>query len=106
MLLKFFDEESQRNLHEGNIKKEGSLSTLASLVKKGLLSISDAACEADMSETEFANIPQMEGYQPSECSQHSNGKDFADYILSGQWEIDLHERALRKEGYQIGLTRI
>ena len=67
MLATFFDEESQRDLHDRALKEEGReegreegvLSTLAALVKNGLLSLSNAAKQANMTEAEFANTPQM-----------------------------------------------
>ena len=71
MLATFFNEESQRDLHdraklqegieigEKKGRTDGILSTLADLVKKGLLSLSAAANQANMTETEFENIPQM-----------------------------------------------
>ena len=83
MLAAFFDEESQRDLHdraklqegieigekkgraegraEGRVegRAEGILSTLADLVKQGLLSLANAANQANMTEDEFANTPQM-----------------------------------------------
>ena len=59
MLATFFDEESQRDLHDRALKKENTIQTLANLVKKGLLSLANAAMEANMTEAEFANTPQM-----------------------------------------------
>ena len=67
MLATFFDEESQRDLHDRALKEEGReegreegvLSTLAALVKNGLLSLANAAKQANMTEAEFANTPQM-----------------------------------------------
>ena len=75
MLSAFFDEESQREMHDRALKAkaraegraegkaegrvEGILQTLSDLVKSGLLSLSDAAKQAKMTDEEFANTPQM-----------------------------------------------
>ena len=75
MLAAFFDEESQREMHDRAIKSqakeegraegreegraEGILQTLVRLVKAGLISLSDAAKQANITEAEFANTPQM-----------------------------------------------
>ena len=70
MLAAFFDEESQREMHDRAIKSqakeegrvEGILQTLVRLVKAGLISLSDAAKQANMTEAEFANTPSDEGH--------------------------------------------
>lgn len=57
MLLTEYDEMEQMELfrEEGRKEgqKEGAIQTLAELVKKGLLSINDAAAQAKMTEDAF-----------------------------------------------------
>ena len=87
MLAAFFDEDSQREMHEKAVRAKakaegmaegeargraegiakgraegiakGFLQALSNLVKSGLISLSDAAQQAKMTEEEFANTPQM-----------------------------------------------
>ena len=61
MLSELFDEQAQREQYDIAVKKqfraegkiEGILSTLASLVKGGILTLSEAAKRADMTNEEF-----------------------------------------------------
>ena len=60
MLAKLFDEQAQREQYDKAIRKEieerGVLKTLVSLFKKGLLTLSEASKQADMSEKEFEDL--------------------------------------------------
>ena len=87
MLMTLFDEQTQREEYNESLRKKsieegieigekkgieigekkgieigekkGKIATLAGLVKKGLLSLSQAATEAKMTEIEFENTPEM-----------------------------------------------
>ena len=60
MLSELFDEQAQREQYDKAIRKEseerGVLKTLVSLFKKGLLTLSEASKQADMSEKEFEDL--------------------------------------------------
>ena len=71
MLMYLFDEQQERETYEAARDKEkiaqgraqgieiGKLKALIGLVKKNLISLASAASEANMTETEFANLPDM-----------------------------------------------
>ena len=83
MLMSLFNEETLRKEYDESLKKKskeegraegraegieigekkgieiGMLKTLIGLVKDGLLSLKDAAIRSNMTETEFANLPDM-----------------------------------------------
>ena len=60
MLSELFDEQAQREQYDKALRKEseerGVLKTLVSLFKKGLLTLSEASKQADMSEKEFEDL--------------------------------------------------
>ena len=55
IMMALYDKDSYMKLHDNRKEKEGGIKTLASLVKKGLLSLTNAAKEANMTEKDFAN---------------------------------------------------
>ena len=83
MLMSLFNEETLRKEYDESLKKKskeegraegieigekkgieiGKLKALIDLVKKNLISLASAASEANMTETEFANLPDMKAAQ-------------------------------------------
>jgi hypothetical protein len=55
MLLTEYNEAETMEMFKEEGRAEGILKTLAGLIRKGLLSLKDAALEANMTETEFAS---------------------------------------------------
>lgn len=53
-MMALYDKDSYMKLYESRKKKEGIMETLASLVKKGRLTVEEAAEESKMSVAEFS----------------------------------------------------
>ena len=59
-MMALYDKDSYMKLFESRKEKEGGIKTLANLVKKGLLSLTNAAEEANMTEKDFAEEAGLE----------------------------------------------
>ena len=60
IMMALYDKDSYMKLFESRKEKEGGIKTLANLVKKGLLSLTNAAEEANMTEKDFAEEAGLE----------------------------------------------
>jgi len=60
IMMALYDKDSYMKLFESRKEKEGGIKILASLVKKGLLSLTNAAIEANMTEKDFAKEAGLE----------------------------------------------
>ena len=60
IMMALYDKDSYMKLFESRKKKEGIMETLASLVKQGLISLSNAAKQVNMTEKDFAKEAGLE----------------------------------------------